>query len=147
MRKALLLFGLVAAIALAPFVAHAATPASTQYQHINATWNAPNSTYPDCSSTVTLNCLNTYTYTLTDPNGSPSIITVPNGGIAAGGLVAYNWTPGGYLYCGTWTLSVVANFVDGSSQTVASSADTVNVAVSCPLVASPVTNLKGTPAP
>jgi hypothetical protein len=137
----------VALIMTAASVFGQTKPVSNQYQHINNTWNVPNSTYPDCTATVTLNCLSTYTYTATDPYGAASINTVPNGLLLAGATFAYNWTPGSFLYCGTWTASVVANYIDGSGAGVSSTADTVTVAVSCPLVASPVTNLKVTLAP
>lgn len=122
-------------------------PVSNQYQHINSTWNAPNSTYPDCSTTVTKDCLSSYTFSATDPFGASTLVTVPNGGIAAGGLVAYNWTPGSFLYCGGWTVSVVTNYIDDVGAGASSSAATVPATVSCPLVASPATNLKVTVAP
>ena len=129
--------------------AYGATPVSTQYQHIQNTWNAPNSTYPDCSATVTTSCLSSYTYTATPPagTGGPAITTVPNGGIASGAQVSYLWGPGGFLFCGTWNLSVVANYVDSSGASVSSSAVTATTAVSCPLAPSPVTGLNSTPAP
>lgn len=152
-RLALAGFGalLVAMIVLSPLAAHAATtaPVSTQYQHIANTWNAPNSTYPDCSATVTTLCLSSYTYTATPPanTGGPSVATVPNGGIGAGAQVSYTWGPGGFLYCGAWTLSVVANYVDSTGASVSSSADTANVTVQCPLAPSPATGLSGTLGP
>jgi hypothetical protein len=145
MKKALplLILCLVAAFA------SAATPvASNQYQHINYTWLAPNSTYPACSTTVTSSCLNNYTLTQAAPGGTSNIIlTVANGGVAAGGSVAYSYGPGGYLYCGTWGANVVANYLDSSGATVSSNAVATTVAVPCPLVASPATSLAGTPAP
>lgn len=145
MRRIFAVIGLIGALALP---AIAATPvASTQYQHIKNTWNVPNSTYPDCSTTVTTSCLNTYTFTATDPNGGANIVTVPNGGIAAGGAFTYSWGPGSYLYCGTWTTSVVANYLDSGGVAVSSSAISTTAAVPCPLVASPATGLVSTPAP
>jgi hypothetical protein len=126
---------------------HAATPpGSTQYQHINSTWSAPNTTYPVCSATVKTYCLSSYTLNNIDPYGNPSIITVPNGGIPAGGAVSYSWTPGGYLYCGAWTVSVTANYLDGTGSGVTSSTVSTTVQVSCPLTPSPVTGLSAAPA-
>lgn len=120
---------------------------SNQYQHINNTWNAPNSTYPDCSTTVLKSCLNTYTYTAVPPSGSTVIATVPNGSILAGAQVSYQWGPGSFLVCGTWNLSVVANYIDSTGAVVSSSADTAQTVVPCPLAASPATGLASTPAP
>lgn len=133
--------------ALAAAVAGATTPPlSNQYQHIKNVWNAPNSTYPDCSATVTLGCLDTYTFTAVGPAGGNNIITVANGAIPAGGLVTYIYGPGSFLYCGTWSTSVTANYRDDSGASVQSTPATATVNVPCPLVASPATNLISTPA-
>jgi hypothetical protein len=126
--------------------ATAATPVSNQYTKIVSAWNAPASTYPDCSATVTTYCLSTYTFTATSPTGSNAILTVANGGIPAGGAVSYTYAPGGYLYCGTWGISVTANFIDGSGAGVSSSPVAITLAVPCPLTPSPVTGLSATPA-
>lgn len=141
---------LAVAVVMYAASAFAATPvASNKYQHISNTWNAPNSTYPDCTSIGSVACLDTYTFMAAPPagtGGATSIITVPNGGIAAGGVVSYLYGPGGYLYCGTWTVSVVANYRDDAGASVQSSADSATVVVPCPLTASPATNLVSTPA-
>ncbi len=134
-------------IALALPAIAATAPASNQYQHIKNTWNVPGSAYPDCSTTVTTSCLSSYAFTAVDPTGASNVATVPNGGIAAGGVVSYTWGPGGYLYCGTWSTSVVAVYLDSSGASVSSSPVTSTAAVPCPLVASPAADLVSTPAP
>jgi hypothetical protein len=144
--KKKIFFALVASCVLA-MAAHAATPMSTQYQHIKNTWVVPNSTYPNCSATVAVACLNSYTYTAVDPNGSPNIVTLPNGGIASGASFGYTWGPGGFLYCGTWSTSVVVNYIDSTGASVSSTAISTTAAVACPLVPSPATGLGSTPAP
>lgn len=148
MRKALVYLGLAAAMALVS-LAHAATPpVSNKYQHIYYTWVAPNSTFPDCSATVTSSCLSNYTLSQTPPSGVAAVtLTIANGSVAAGGTVSYVYGPGGFLYCGTWNVSVVANYLDEAGATVPSAAFPATVAVPCPLAASPVTGLLGTPAP
>jgi hypothetical protein len=146
MKKALPLLIL---LAMAIGVAHAATPTlSNKYQHISYTWNAPNSTYPNCSATVTSSCLNNYTLSQIMPSGAAVLLTIPNGGVVAGGIVAYLYgTTGAYLQCGTWNANVVANYLDDTGATISSSPNATTLAVACPLVASPATGLVGNPTP
>lgn len=135
---------LLLAIASLAICAHAQT-ASNQYQHILSTWNVPNTTLPNCSASVTTNCLSSYTYTATDPYGHPNIVTV--GLASTNGVVSYNFGPGGYLWSGTWNLSVVANYLDSTGATATSSATPAQVVVPAPFVPSPPSGLKGTLQP
>jgi hypothetical protein len=137
MRK-LLLIMLVCAIA--PLM-HAQTPPLSTYHTITEQWGAPASwngtgTSVPCSSTITSFCVSGYTETLTPPPGSPigPILLTPSG-------VVYSWSPsaGGALYCGTWNVSIVANWLDGSGQPVSSSAITGSTIVPCPFTPSPAT--------
>jgi hypothetical protein len=80
----------------------------------------PAITFPPCSATVTGNCL-----------GPASTI--------------FTYRPTGGLYCGMWTATVAANYLDGSGNPAASAAVPVVAPSSepCPFVASPVSNATG----
>jgi len=116
--------------------ASAQTPALSQYHTITEQWGAPlswngsGSSVP-CSANVTSFCVHDYTETLTPPTGSVVLLT------ASG--TTYSWSPtsGGALYCGTWTVSIVANWLDGSGNPVSSAPLVGSTVVPCPFVASP----------
>lgn len=133
-------------LALAAIVLPAQSlPPASIYHTITETWAAPanwNGTGPSipCSGTVTtLYCVSSYTETLTPPPGVAGsiILTVP------GSSVSNPWAPGGALYCGTWSISVVANWIDGTGTPVASAPLTGTTNVACPFTANPATAIKG----
>lgn len=142
MKRALPLFLMFAAlVACAGTQMRAQTPSLSQYHTITEQWGAPASwngtgVSVPCSASVTTYCVSGYTETLTPPPGSPigAILLTPSG-------VVYSWSPsgGGALYCGTWSVSIVANWLDGSGAPVSSAAITGTTPVPCPFTASPAT--------
>lgn len=125
-------------------IAQAATPLPSAYKNLRGDWFAPNTTYPLCSASVTTYCLNSYTFTATDPNGGNTILSVPTGGILPGGAMFYVYTPGGFLYCGPWAVAVTANYLDGTGAGVSATPVSTTATAPCPLTASPATSLKVT---
>jgi hypothetical protein len=77
-------------------------------------------TFPPCSATVTGNCLSAASTTFT-------------------------YRPSGGLYCGTWSATVTANYLDGSGNPVSSVAVPAGspAVEPCPFVASPVSSVAG----
>lgn len=131
MIKKLLILVLVFGLAL---TGHAQTPALGTHTGILASWTAPVGVA--CSSSVTTACVKGYTETVTPPAGVPGV------NIVSVGLVSsYTWKPGGNLYCGTWMVSLVANWLDGSGNAVASAPVTATAVEPCPFVPSPVMGL------
>lgn len=136
---------LVVALLLA-LSAHAQTPGAGTDHGISGSWSAPTG----YSSTLTLNG---YTATITPPPGVTSSVTV--GQCAAGattnciasGATTFTWKPGGVIYCGTWTISVVANYTDSVQGPEVSVPLTTTMTEACPLVLSPVTGLSATAIP
>lgn len=128
---------LVFALAIA---AHAQTPAASAFHTITTSWTAPvgwtgSGASAPCSSTVTNFCVSGYTETITPPAGvtGTAIVTMT--------ATSYAWSPGGALYCGTYNVSIVANWLNGSGVAVASAPVTASAVVSCPFTASPATGL------
>lgn len=138
------LIGISIGLILALSVYAQTNPPLSQYHTITESWAAPvgwngaGSSTP-CSSTVTTYCVNGYTETLTPPNGggSNAILSVP------ATSVTEPYAPGGALYCGTWNVSVVANWLDGNGAAVASAPLTGTTVVTCPFTAAPATSLTG----
>lgn len=116
---------------------------STQYKHINSSWNKPNTTLPDCGS-ATQTCLRDYTLTIKDPTGKSTDVQVA---LASGTTVSNSWTPGAFLNCGTYSVSVVANYYDTPNSVVTSSPVSTTTSVSCPITANPPSGLTASPAP
>lgn len=137
--KKLFLFLALASVSLS------AQTLSNKYQHIGNTWNAPNSTYPACSATVTSSCLRDYTFTAKDPTGKVNSVTV--GLTNTNGVVSYSWGPGGYLYVGSWQTSVVANYLDDTGAVVSTAPLASGVTVPAPFVASPPSGFTSTLQP
>lgn len=137
--KKLLLF--LASFLFLPAVFAQSVPPASQFHTITESWTAPvswngtGSSVP-CSATITTYCVSSYTETLTPPPGVPggSVILSVSG-------VSNAWAPGGALYCGTWGVSVVANWMDGNGSPASSLPLTGTVAVTCPFTASPATGL------
>lgn len=135
-RFALIIALLVPTAALA----QTTTPPASQYHTITEgwgqplNWNAAGNAVP-CSATLSTYCLSSFTETLTPPPGVSGTVILS---VAAGaGPYSNAWTPGGALYCGTWNVSVVANWMDGNGQPAASAPLTGTAVVSCPFTASP----------
>jgi hypothetical protein len=146
MRKLLLL-----ALLLVPTALLSQT-ASTQYQHIKSTWTQPNSTYPSCSATVTSSCLTGYSLILTPPTGTGTANAIPPctptvASNCIGNVLTYTWGPGGYLYAGTWNVSLAAVYLDPTGTLVSSSAVTTTTVVPSPFVPSPAGGVSATPVP
>lgn len=132
------LFAFLAILALAGGCYAQTTPPASTYHTIAESWTAPvswngtGSSVP-CSATVTTYCVSGYTETITPPPGVTGT-TVVNAT-----TTSYSWAPGGPLYCGTWNISVVANWLDGSGAPAVSAPLTGTTVVSCPFIASPAT--------
>lgn len=116
---------------------------------ISSTWNAPvdsvtgNAAPTLCSATVKLSCLSSYTETFQPPastGAGPTAVTVANN------LTTSTWRPGGPLYCGVWTLTLVANWVDNLGGTSPSTPITTTATETCSVTTkpNPPTNLKAT---
>lgn len=139
MKRILFLAALLLAFAVAG-EAQTTPPAST-FHTITTSWNVPASwtgiglSVPCNLPTVATFCVTGYTQTITSPPGvaSTAIVTTTATG--------YTWTPGGALYCGTYGLSVVADWLNGSGVAVASAPLAGTVTVSCPFTAAPPTGL------
>lgn len=117
-----------------------AVPPLSQYHTIQENWIAPvswdgTSSSVPCSVSVNTYCVSSYTETLVPPVGSAIVLT------ASG--VSYSWSPpnGAALYCGTYQVSIVANWHDGGGNTAVSVPLTGTTVVPCPFTASPVTGL------
>lgn len=142
MRKVII--ALLLAGALSVSVKAQSVPPASAYRTITESWTAPiswtgaGSSVP-CSVTVTTYCVSSYTETLTPPPG----VTGSNVVTVAATATTNDWTPGGALYCGTWGISVIANWLDGSGQAISSAPLTGTTLVACPFTASPATGLKG----
>ena len=129
---------------------------------IKAVFHTPAGTaaypYVLCSSGVTTSCLQGYTETLTPPVTGATQATVTSActgtatlncftGPDANGNITGVWSPGGNLFTGTWTVSVVANWLDNTGKAVASAPLTTTVVEAVPFVPSPVTGLSASPQP
>ena len=137
LRRFMLLTTLAVSAALG---CHAQT-ASTQYQHIKTAWTAPTGTFQTCSTTVTTGCIKSYVETLTDPTGKATQVQIP------WGQTSYSWTPGGFLLCGTWNLSLLIDYLDGNGVDTTTAAVSAQVTVSCPFVVSPPSGFSGSAQP
>lgn len=128
---------------------------------LTANFNQPASTqaYPMryCAASVADTCVNSYTETLVDPTGKSTTIVIPYSSTdISGTAIAHAYTPAGNLYCGTWGVSVVANWLDPSGKPVDSTALTGSVVAMasggtstnpCPFTGNPATSLKLTVTP
>lgn len=121
------------ALSLLAGAVHAqAVPAASIYKTLTATWSAPISSVP-CSATVTTNCVSGYTETITPPAGVTGTTAVTST------TTSYAWSPGGLLYCGTWGISLVANWLDGSGAAATSAPITASAVAACPFIPNPAT--------
>lgn len=150
LRRLLLLF-----LLLTPLSVLAQT-ASNQYKHINTAWTAPpmgGNYYPACSfPTISTQCVNGYQETFTAPQNGGSISVPPCTATVTSnciGLVTtYSWTPGGYLYTGTWNIALATAYLDANGAQQYSATVTSSVTVPNPLgPPSPATGLSVSLAP
>src|SRR5215469_5725937 len=94
-------------------------------------------TAQNCSTTTLTNCISSYSGAFTPPqNQTVAVITIPTAmcsGTAITGCIASGtgvstgpfvvvWRPGGKLYCGQWSISLTANWIDGNGNPQALSA-------------------------
>lgn len=118
---------------------------SNQYKHINTGWIPPAigaaaNTYPACNFTgspaVNTLCVNGYREDLTPPAAAnaSSVTVLPctatqTTACIPWGVSSYSWTPGGFLYSGTWNVAVSTAYLDanGVQQYSAPLTGTVNV--------------------
>ncbi|HMG85600.1 MAG TPA: helix-turn-helix transcriptional regulator [Terracidiphilus sp.] len=116
---------------------------------ITSNWNPAATTV--CTSTVTSSCENGQTLTITPPSGAPTTIaSCATAGLAANspclsvGSASFVFTPGGFLACGTWTVTVVTNGFDQNGIAATSVPISATVVAACPLAPftiPPATNL------
>ncbi len=120
---------------------HAQTtpPASTDHT-FTVNWSLITG-YPPCSATVTKACIWGYTETITSPLSptDQSVIPSCSATVTTNCLgptsSTFAYTPGGLLYCGTWTGSLVTNYLDGNGNAAVSTPPgTVTAVATCPFV-------------
>lgn len=118
---------------------------------IPITWTAPldsvtgNANPTLCTGAVTLACLSSYTASFQPPVTGLGSTTVT----VANNVTAYTWRPGGKLFCGSWSVSLIANWIDNLGHTSPSTAATTTVDEPCTVTTkpNPPTNLKAVLAP
>jgi len=111
---------------------HAQTPQVSTYKNIDWKWSPPSTSLTSCPSGTTVACILDYQVTLTDPTGAVQTpVSVPFG------TNLYTFTPGSFLYCGTWKASAVTRFYmdTGNLITLSTPPGTGNASVACPFVA------------
>ena len=140
---------------MAAAIAQTVPQASTDHNFVGS-WTAPLNqagTAPgaNCSTyggTATVSCIKGYTVTIVTPPGVPGpapIVTNCASGATTNclkpGDTGFTWTPGGPLYCGNWSYTLVANWLDDSGNASNSVSVTSPLAsAACPpFVASPAT--------
>jgi hypothetical protein len=151
MKKILFLLALL----LVPMSALSQTT-SDQYKNIKLAWTPP--TYATCNFTATppvnTACVNGYQAKFTPPSGTggtlatvqPCTATVTTNCIGPGS--SYQWSPGGFLFSGTWGISLAAAYLDANGAQQFTAAVTTTVNVPLPFVPpGPVTGLGASPAP
>ena len=104
---------------------------ASTFHNIDATWlAAPNTgNLPVCPATTPKSCVVGYIETLTDPTGTVNTIKVPWGTLTG------HFSPGGFLFCGDWPVSVVTDYFDDKGVEQKSTAPLTGTAtVACPFV-------------
>ena len=139
-----------------------AQTASNQYKHINTAWTPPvigGNVYPACNFTanppVNTACVNGYEEILIPPTGTngntntiPPCSATQTTLCMPWGISSYSWSPGGYLYVGTWNVSVSTAYLDSNGAQQFSAPLTGTVVVPNPTnPPNPVTGLNVTLAP
>ncbi len=121
----------LAMVAAGSVPAQTLPPAST-FHTITYSWGAPAASV-NCSATVTTSCVSGYTLTVTPPAG------VTGNNVFNTTALTQDFTPGGFLYCGTWNGSVIANWKSDTGASVPSAAISTTTQVACPFKANPAT--------
>jgi hypothetical protein len=144
MKRIATLLAPLAALCLCASAAHAQTVGVNHA--IQAAWIPPSGAV-QCSSTVTTSCLEGYTENLVPPAGQtvsvyvnlqttpecdPSASPAVTQNCMASGGTGYTWAPGGALFCGSWTVSLVANYLDAGGNAATSAAIQASVTEPCP---------------
>jgi len=146
------IFGLMLFLVLAASVGLQAqtAPAIGADGGYQVSWTPPAATgFVACSSTVAVSCLQGYTEVVTPPFGSaitfPPCSATVTGNCLGTTSTIFTYRPASGLYCGSWTATVAANYLDGSGNPVSSVAVPVGspAVEPCPFVASPVSNVTG----
>lgn len=115
--------------------AQAATPLPSADHSIVSFWTPASGL--TCPSSSPVSCISGQTLTLTPPTGGGSPVVVP----LTTGLATYTFTPGGFLFCGIWTVSLVTNGFDQTGTAAVSSAVSATAVAPCPFVVPPATGL------
>jgi hypothetical protein len=131
------------ALLLTPTAVLAQAPPVSTSHTITESWTIPISWSGSglsvgCSVNINTYCVQSYTETITPPTGGGAATVLPVG-VGTGNTITNAWTPGGALYCGTWNVSVVANWLDGSGLPSVSAPLVGTVSVTCPFTPSPAT--------
>jgi hypothetical protein len=153
MKRILLLAG-AAALACLSIGPLAAQTQSDQYKYIKTNWTPP--TYAKCNFTaspaVNTACINGYQETLTSPVAGASVTLVPPCTATLttnciGPVSAYSWTPGIFLYSGTWKITLAVGYLDQNGAQQFTTAASTTLDVPPPFVPpSPVTGLNAGPS-
>jgi hypothetical protein len=118
---------------------------------LQVAWVSPSA--PACSATVTASCVAGYTEVLTPPFGP--VVTLPpcsatvTGNCLSAASTIFTYRPSGGLYCGSWSATVVVNWLDASGAPAVSVATPAvatpagSTTEPCPFVASPVSSATG----
>jgi hypothetical protein len=130
---------------------------SDQYKHIKTIWTPP--AYPACNFTATTpvnaSCINGYQEVLTPPSPLTGTVTVPpctatQTAGCIGPVSTYQWGPtgGGFLYSGTWNVSLYVAYLDANGAQQFTAPVSTTVVVPNPFTPpSPATGLGASPAP
>lgn len=155
MKKALPLLLILLAM-LVGLPAASAQTVSDQYKHIKTIWTPP--VYQVCNFTATTpvntSCIDGYQEVLTPPSSVTSgTVTVPACTAALttgciGPVSTYQWGPSGFLYSGTWSVSLYVAYLDANGVQQYTTPVSTTVVVPNPFTPpSPATGLSANPAP
>jgi len=139
-------------------LALAAIPAGAQTlgtdTKISTSWTQP-AGYSACSSTLTKGCILGYTETIMPPaavttgNIVIAACTLTNTAGCIGAQSVWTWTSPTPLSCGTWSVTVATNYLDGNGTAgVSAPSSAVSLVEPCPFVhPSAPSNISAKPQP
>lgn len=135
--------GLLCALFLSAALVSVQAQTTCPDHSITVGFNQPvgTTTYPMqyCSPTLKAACVESYTETLSVPGTTQTVTqAIPAGSTdITGAFISHTWAPGGTLVCGTWNVSIVANWLDPKGVAIDSAALTGSVTEAVPFVAGP----------